>query len=665
MISKQLDWGFIRSRADITYEGDDLEITYDLIEATSQDEEFGTCNPCNCAAVASRVAESGVFGDETCRSNVNKVWYLKLKMKANKPIVMPRTLIDFRVPLDNMQSLWLPSIMPNGKNYRPKGMLEYTTNFTTHICNLAPMGAFYSAEGLNKLSFALADCKNVVKVIGGSYQEEECGRITFELFAQPSHEMQEYETVIRFDSSLVPVYQAIENMSRFYERHLKLDVMPVPEAAREPVYSTWYSFLQNLDQQEIEDQCVQAAAAGCRTVIVDDGWQTDDNNRGYAFCGDWQLSKKRFPDMKGHVKRIHDLGMKYMIWFSVPFVGGKSVNGPEYKNYSLCFNPRWGAYVLDPRYKKVRDFLVTTFTNMVKEYDLDGLKLDFIDEFDMRQADEKALAPDPARTTESLPDAVDMLMTQIRASLEAVKSDILIEFRQNYVGPMIRKYGNMFRAHDCPNDTLMNRMTTIDVRGMALNTAVHSDMFIWSPTESVESASLNFIHTLFSVPQISCNFKHLNDEHKAMVKHWLSFYADNKHILQHGKLDAEHPELMFSLINARGPISECGCSCSCSAADAAANASTSASAGTGLKQITVVGTDMRVEVMDDELTEQVVINGAMVESLMLKHSAGAIALQATVFDCLGKQVSSSTITLDKAVSEIAVPKSGYIRLTRA
>ena len=105
-----------------------------------------------------------------------------------------------------------------------------------------------------------------------------------------------------------------------------------------------------------------------------------------------------------------------------------------------------GAYVLDPRYKKVRDFLVNTYVNTVKEYDLDGLKLDFIDEFDMRQADEKARAYDDKRDTQSLVDAVDMLMTDVRNALSAIKSDILIEFRQNYVGPMIRKYGNMFRV---------------------------------------------------------------------------------------------------------------------------------------------------------------------------------------------------------------------------
>ena len=58
-------------------------------------------------------------------------------------------------------------------------------------------------------------------------------------------------------------------------------------------------------------------------VIIDDGWQTDDNRRGYAFCGDWEISERRFPDMRAHVERVHRLGMKYLVWFSVPFMGGQ------------------------------------------------------------------------------------------------------------------------------------------------------------------------------------------------------------------------------------------------------------------------------------------------------------------------------------------------------
>lgn len=651
MITKNLDWAFIRSSVTVDADQSQIEVSFNLRridttkDAAARSLEYGNAP----VFTDCKVNEPGLFGDERAKAAVNHVYYLDLTIKSvsGEAVVMPHTVIDLRLPVDNIQSLWLPGIAGPGKNYRAKGMLEFYASLTSHICNLAPMGAFYSAEGVNKLSFALSDCKNIVTVKPGVFEEETAARVSFELFATPAHPQTSYSTTLRLDTALMPVFNAVQNMARFYERTVASDIMPVPAAALGPVYSTWYAFLQNLSEQEIEDQCRIAAECGCKTVIVDDGWQTDDSNRGYAFCGDWKVSTRRFPHMKEHVQRVHDMGLKYMVWFSVPFIGGKSENGPKFKDYCLCYNPRWGAYVLDPRYPNVREFLVTTFANMMKEYNLDGLKLDFIDEFDMRQADEHAQAPDSRRDTESLPDAVDLLMTEIRKALTAVNPDVLIEFRQNYIGPMIRQYGNMFRAHDCPNDTIMNRMTTVDIRATALDTAVHSDMYTWSPLERVESASLQFIHTLFSVPQVSCNFKHINDQHRAMVKHWLSFWEEHKELLMHGSMQAVHPELMYTDIRVTSKD--------------------------GSEQLCVFSTDHTIELFSDggdkhkeltKLQDLILVNGAMTESVVVKCSAGTIPVTAQSYDCLGQLQQTLQLTLGSKVEEISIPKSGYLKFIR-
>ncbi|MEL7220878.1 MAG: hypothetical protein AAGJ93_06130 [Bacteroidota bacterium] len=40
---------------------------------------------------------------------------------------------------------------------------------------------------------------------------------------------------------------------------------------------------------------------GYKLIILDDGWQTLDNNRGYDYTRDWQPD--RFEDMPGFVKK--------------------------------------------------------------------------------------------------------------------------------------------------------------------------------------------------------------------------------------------------------------------------------------------------------------------------------------------------------------------------
>ena len=57
------------------------------------------------------------------------------------------------------------------------------------------------------------------------------------------------------------------------------------------------------------------------------------------------------------VARVHRLGMKYMMWFSVPFVGKNSRFAYERFKGMLLDDHGDGTCVLDPRYPEVRDYL--------------------------------------------------------------------------------------------------------------------------------------------------------------------------------------------------------------------------------------------------------------------------------------------------------------------
>ena len=98
-----------------------------------------------------------------------------------------------------------------------------------------------------------------------------------------------------------------------------------------------------------------------KTVIIDDGWQTDDESRKYGFCGEWRVAKKKFYDFEKFVRDVHALGMKVMVWYSVPFVGFFSESFVRFKNKLLYRENGLNAGVLDPRYKEVRDYLVSVY----------------------------------------------------------------------------------------------------------------------------------------------------------------------------------------------------------------------------------------------------------------------------------------------------------------
>ena len=564
-----------------------------------------------------------------------EVLFIDFSIAASQAMIFPETILDVHFPFVNMHSCWTPCPHGNPKSLRNKGIPEWWPHYDSQISQVAPVGCFYSQDGENRLGFALSDANESVKVHAGAYEEERVGRIRMRLFSEPTASRTEYKGTLRLDRRDIPYFEAIEGMASWYEVLMNNQQMPVPEAALEPVYSTWYSFHQNLSQQEIEDQCRLSSEVGCKTIILDDGWQTDDNNRGYKFCGDWQVAESRFPDMRGHVERVQAMGMKYILWLSVPFIGQGCKIWDEFKDNLLFYSEQNQTGTLDPRYPQVREYLINTYCRVVEDYNLDGLKLDFIDEFNMAMAEGSALEVDPQRDTQSLSEAVDSLMMGVREALTAIKPDIMIEFRQRYIGPMIRKYGNIFRVHDCPNDSVMNRMSIMDLRMFSGNTAIHSDMFIWSNEDTVESASLHFINTLFSVPQISPDMKELSEEHLKMTKHWLEFWKINRELLLNGKLKSAYPEMQYPLIESQ----------------------------LGNKKIISVHARIITDIFNTDEQEVILVNGSMEDSLFVKLPKEA-CFGVTVFDCLGNEKYCKHIDQEGSMMELNVPESGYAKLIR-
>lgn len=557
-------------------------------------------------------AQISVLNERT----VDGVYYFDVKAEYSEPVIPEQFRIRWYVPALDTYSVW--NCRGERKHLGPNWSKQ---KIDARLASRMPLHSVLSLGGQNRITIAVSDVMIPTRVATGILEETsevECDVI---FFTEPCSAITEYSATVRIDMRDIPYYDSIYSVSEWWTSECGYIPASVPEYAKLPMNSLWYSFHQQLDTESIVEQCRLSAPLGMKTVIVDDGWQTDDNNRGYAYCGDWELATSKIPDMKQLVDKVHETGMKMMLWYSVPYIGLYSKNFERFKDMRLDDQIRFKHWALDPRYKEVRDFLVGVYVDAVKNWGLDGLKLDFIDSFKYGKV---AFEPDDRRDYTSLEEAVDVLMKSVYTALKEINPDILIEFRQSYVGPAIRQYGNMLRVGDCPADAIRNRTAIVDLRYTSGNTAVHSDMLLWNYNEPVESAAQQFTNILYSVPQVSMFIDKLNPEHYKMVKYYLSFWTEWRDVLIGGKLTADNPESNYSIV-----CSQLG--------DKA------------------VVTSYTNPVIKNTYNEFVAVNATGKESLYFENCSGK---EYRVVNCMGEDISTGKF--DGNVSELKVPVSGMV-----
>jgi alpha-galactosidase len=564
----------------------------------------------------------------TCSHSVREkdgVLYIDLKVSYAQPTVPSHTILNFSFPCKNIIGTWGPNLQHN-RAILPSWAKSVSAS---RLTSGAPVHSLYSVGGKNSLTIAVSDAATPLDIRTGV--QEKTAEIDCEIvfFTFRINAITEYKATVRLDTRGIDFCDAIENVANWWSEECGYASADVPEAARLPMNSAWYSFHQDITGDELVRQCELSKPLGMDTIIVDDGWQTDDNSLGYAYCGDWEIAASKIHDIHDLVDRIHNTGMKVMFWYSVPFIGKHTKSYEKFKDMVLgeSYSPEW--FVLDPRYPEVREYLIGKYRQAIENWGLDGLKLDFIDSFQLQPT---TPVDDPRRDCESLEIGVERLLKQTMDTLTAIKPDILIEFRQKYMGPTIRKYSNMMRVGDCPNDSARNRVGVVDLRLTSGKTAVHSDMLMWNYDEPAEQAALQIVNILFGVPQISVLIDKLSEKHCNMLSFYLNYWREHRELLLDGKLSVKHPESNYSLVQ--------------SVKDS---------------EIFAVAYADGMLKLDREYSKIIFVNACADDCLYIT-SVCEKAMPYRILDCCGREIACGEVKISQIPSKFSVPLSGIVEI---
>ena len=548
----------------------------------------------------------------------------------------PQFGVYFRGSGAGVRNVWTSDVSVNGDgcHLRPKLWWGWVAKYRSELASNMPLAVGFNPREEAPVAVAASEAMRPVDF--GLYADDETSDIICrcEFFARPSSPMKEYSVSVMVDRRSGNFADTVREATDWIVRVNGFRVANVPDAAFEPLYSTWYAYLQDVNAGPLEAEARAAAALGMKTMILDDGWQKVDSATFYSAVGDWMPVKSRFPDMKAHVDAVHEAGLKYMLWLAVPFVGDESEAFARFKGKYLKVSgdksPGRSA-VLDPRFPEVREYLISTYERVVGEWGFDGVKLDFIDSFKIEGEDPAAAEGYAGRDYREVPLAVDRLMRDVLARLKSINPEVLVEFRQSYMGPAVLQYGNMMRAWDCPADPTANRRRICNLRLTSQTVAVHSDMLVWSKDETPEGAAVPILNALYSTIQYSMILGKIEPAHKRVIKHWLDFSRQHREALLKGRFTPHHAESGFTWVEGESRAERI-----------VTSYSRDAVVRTGPADRTVI-----------------LVNATEMSGLFVDFSCQPAAV--ACFNVFGEPCG--TVSVGSGLSNVAIPASGYAVVT--
>lgn len=170
-----------------------------------------------------------------------------------------------------------------------------------------------------------------------------------------------------------------QQLGAFYAQHL---INPHFAHQERPILiNNWEATFMDFTEDKLMPIVERAKELGIEMFVLDDGWFGHrDNDR--SSLGDWFVDEKKFNHgIAGFAKRVHDLDMKFGLWFEPEMISIDSKlyqTHPEWmiKTPGRGQTPGRHQFVLDMSRKEVVDYLFGLMSHIIQDAKLDYIKWD-------------------------------------------------------------------------------------------------------------------------------------------------------------------------------------------------------------------------------------------------------------------------------------------------
>jgi len=159
-------------------------------------------------------------------------------------------------------------------------------------------------------------------------------------------------------------------------------------------------------------------------------------------------------------------------------------------------------------------------------------------------------------------------------------------------------------------------------------------MFIWRNEETAEQAALQILNILYSVPQLSVKLGSCSDSHLNMIRHWFTYWNENKHVLIDGDFIPSNPGANYPVLTAINDN----------------------------HQITTTYEDVVIQI-DSEVYKLDIINAKSTTHIAAFFNS-PFSGTLSVMDCMGNIIVEKSVKFDKGINQLDVPCSGIAYLIK-
>ena len=187
------------------------------------------------------------------------------------------------------------------------------------------------------------------------------------------------ETSPSWNSLLFVATRPVSSPGIFNSRNAPGKAMPITG------WTSWYNYYTRISEEIILNNLFSLSEyrIPIDTFQIDDGFQTA--------VGDWLSLKPEFPNGMKHIAaEIHKQGYMAGLWLAPFICEKKSELAKQHKKWLVAdtsgkpvvagWNPGWSGdfYALDIYNPRVREYIEHVFNTVLREWDYDMVKLDFL-----------------------------------------------------------------------------------------------------------------------------------------------------------------------------------------------------------------------------------------------------------------------------------------------